>query len=307
MMRQRQTKCPAGKNRKTARALRRAALVLAMAVLALSFSAYAWFQASVVSSGNTIVAGTYAVDVSVSQLSSGTEEIANAPVNTVKDEAGDSTVTLTAGTGYLVTLTARGTVSTGYCVISDGTDTWYTDQIGTEANANSLSFKVYPDEQNITYTFTAHWGTPDQYDQTQRIENGGSIPRSSTEVTTEELPVQEETLAPDISTPTGDAGTGTDGQTSSGGSLTEEPSDVQQPQEAGSQETPPAGDNTGAESSAPDGGGTSSAPGEENQSGDVPEGTGETSSAPAGTESPAQSAVSSGGDSAPASSAAPVE
>ena len=64
-MRQRQTKCLMAKNRKTVRAMRRTVLVLAVAVLALTFSVYAWFQASVISKGNSITAGNYAIVVAV--------------------------------------------------------------------------------------------------------------------------------------------------------------------------------------------------------------------------------------------------
>ena len=39
--------------------------MLAVAVLALTFSVYAWFQASVVSKGNSITAGNYAIVVAV--------------------------------------------------------------------------------------------------------------------------------------------------------------------------------------------------------------------------------------------------
>ena len=117
--------------------------VLVVAVICYSVTVYAWFQASIVNSGNVIQATTY--DVTVTIAASNGQPISPA--------AGG--YELQANTEYTVILTAAGGASTGYCAIrpADG-KAIYTAPI---APGKSLSFTLIPDKTQ-SYIFTAAWG-----------------------------------------------------------------------------------------------------------------------------------------------------
>ncbi len=117
---------------------------LVIAAACYSVSVYAWFQASIVNSGNVIQTTTY--DIAVTIAEAGDKEI----------EAVDGVYHLKANTEYAVSLTAAGGGEKGgYCVIQpeDGA-LIYTEPI---APNQSLSFTLIPDKEQ-TYTFKAVWG-----------------------------------------------------------------------------------------------------------------------------------------------------
>lgn len=287
-MRQRQAKCLMAKNRKTVRAMRRTVLVLAVAVLALTFSVYAWFQASVVSKGNSITAGNYAIVVAVAVAAD--EGDAGSPTRI--DAESSYTFTAEPATIYTVTLRENGSVSTGYCRIVSGGQSWY-----AIPDSDSFQFTIYPSDPAATYTFTAYWGVPDSTAGTQ-ISAGESIgtPPDPSELPAEESPDGQ---TPDSSTPADGSQDGGDTQVP-GGSVPQQPGDAQQPSEGnGAQEVPPVEDDAGEKIPSSDG--DTSAPDGEAANPDVV--TGDTSPAQAGADSPAQDGGSGRTDSAAEGSA----
>lgn len=266
--------------------MRRTVLVLAVAVLALTFSVYAWFQASVVSKGNSITAGNYAIEVAVA------ENEGEAGLSESMDAESSYTFTAEPATIYTVTLRENGSVSTGYCRIESGGQSWY-----AIPDNDSFQFTIYPSDPAATYTFTACWGVPDSTAGTQ-ILAGGSIgtPPDPSELPAEESPDGQ---TPDSSTPADGSQDGGDTQVP-GGSVPQQPGDAQQPSEGnGAQEVPPVEDDAGEKIPSSDG--DTSAPDGEAANPDVV--TGDISPAQAGADSPAQDGGSGRTDSAAEGSA----
>lgn len=260
--------------------------MLAVAVLALTFSVYAWFQASVVSKGNSITAGNYAIVVAVAA----DEGDAGSPTRI--DAESRYTFTAEPATIYTVTLRENGSVSTGYCRIESGGQSWY-----AIPDNDSFQFTIYPSDPAATYTFTAYWGVPNSTAGTQ-IWAGGSIgtPPDQSELPAEESPDGQ---TPDSSTPADGSQDGGDTQVP-GGSVPQQPGDAQQPSEGnGAQEVPPVEDDAGEKIPSSDG--DASAPDGEAANPDVV--TGDTSPAQAGADSPAQDGGSGRTDSAAEGSA----
>lgn len=260
--------------------------MLAVAVLALTFSVYAWFQASVISKGNSITAGNYAIEVAVA--ANGRE--AGSPTRI--DAESSYTLTAKSSETYTVTLQKNGSVSTGYCKITSDGQSWY-----AIPDNDSFQFTIYPSDPVATYTFTAYWGVPDSTAGTQILagESIGTPPDPS------ELPAEEspDGQTPDSSTPAGGSQDGGDTQVP-GGSVPQQPGDAQQPSEGnGSQEVPPVEDDAGEKIPSSDG--DTSAPDGEAANPDVV--TGDTSPAQAGADSPAQDGGSGRTDSAAEGSA----
>ena len=131
-------------------------LIAAVAVLACSITVFAWFQANVTNTGNSITTTGYELTVAV------------------KNNNGDVAVTdnkcnLSANTSYTITLTAGDDgASTGYCEIATGENKWYTGQID---KGNTFTFTFVP-KTTGEYTFTAMWGT---YAETPNVENNGTL------------------------------------------------------------------------------------------------------------------------------------
>lgn len=263
--------------------------MLAVAVLALTFSVYAWFQASVVSKGNRITAGNYAIEVAVA--ANGGE--VGSPTSI--DAESSYTFTAEPATIYTVTLRENGSVSTGYCRIESGGQSWY-----AIPDSDSFQFTIYSSDPAATYTFTAYWGVPDSTAGTQILADGSiGTPPDQSELPAEESPDTDSGQTPDSSTPADGSQDGGDTQVP-GGSVSQQPGDVQQPSEGnGSQEVPPVEDDAGEKIPSSDG--DTSAPDGEAANPDVV--TGDTSPAQAGADSPAQNGGSGRTDSAAEGSA----
>lgn len=119
------------------RLLMPSAVGIALCMVCLAGSTWAWFSSSVQTAPQTIKAANYNIAVTVN----------GKPVS--------SPVTLEAGQIYKVTLTAAGNApSGGYCKVEGGTNPLYT---GTLLPGESLSFTLIPDDA-AGYTFTAVWG-----------------------------------------------------------------------------------------------------------------------------------------------------
>ena len=142
---------------------------LAVAVLCYSVTVYAWFSTSLVNTGNIITAATYGLDIVVKDENESTVQPSNGLYN------------LTGSQSYTVTLTKTGGASTGYCVVKEGENIYYTAPITTESP--TLTFTI---TKCGNYTFTAVWG---KYSGKADITNGYTIG-------TEQPETGEETPAP---------------------------------------------------------------------------------------------------------------
>lgn len=110
---------------------------IALCMVCLAGSTWAWFSASVQTAPQTIEAANFDIAVTVN----------GKPVS--------SPVTLEAGQIYKVTLTAAGNApSGGYCEVESGAVPLYTETILPD---RSLTFTLIP-ETEAAYTFTAVWG-----------------------------------------------------------------------------------------------------------------------------------------------------
>ena len=121
-------------------------VVFAAAVICYSATVFAWFQAGLSNTGNTIKAAEFSVSVSV-------KNEADNPVW----PAANGKYALIKNTAYSITLTGIGTAKNGYCKISDGNVTLYTANLQEQEN-RSMTFSYVPENSGY-YTFTACWGT----------------------------------------------------------------------------------------------------------------------------------------------------
>ena len=119
-------------------------VVFGVGIICYSATVFAWFQAGLSNTGNTIKAAEFSVSVSV------------------KDESADSvwpaangSYKLEGNTAYSITLTGGGNAKNGYCKISGGNVTLYTANIQEKG---SIKFSYVPENSGY-YTFTACWGT----------------------------------------------------------------------------------------------------------------------------------------------------
>lgn len=146
---------------------------IALCMVCLAGSTWAWFSASVQTVAQTIEAANF--DIAV----------------TVNGELVFSPVTLEAGQQYTVTLTATGNApSGGYCEVKGGAVPLYTETILPD---RSLTFTLIP-EKDAVYTFTAVWG---KYSSEADITDGYTIERAQpdTDAETSSLPTDAHNAA----------------------------------------------------------------------------------------------------------------
>lgn len=134
-------------------------VIFAAAIVFYSATVFAWFQAGLSNTGNTIKAAQFSVLV------------------TVKDEAdasvwpdSDGSYKLEGNTAYSITLTGGGNAKNGYCKISGGDVTLYTANIQENG---SIKFSYVP-ASGGDYIFTACWGTAPQ-DSGELVAEGSNI------------------------------------------------------------------------------------------------------------------------------------
>ena len=128
-------------------------LGISLCIICLAGLTWAWFTSSVTSSANTITAADFSVEIEFKQNES-----------VIQPETQNESYELNNGE-YEVTVTASGTVSTGYCKVelklSDTTTTYHTIQLypaGGDGKPKSVEFTV--DVSNISYLkITPQWGT----------------------------------------------------------------------------------------------------------------------------------------------------
>ena len=120
--------------------------------------AFAWFSINLEAKPQIIASANFNVSISILDGQ-------NEPVSPIAENS----YTLSAGQEYTVILTATGTASSGYCVVSSVSDAQ--QHIASLIAGETLQFKISPAEDE-QYTFTAAWGTsPKDAD----IENGTII------------------------------------------------------------------------------------------------------------------------------------
>lgn len=161
-------------------------LTLALSIACYGVTVFAWFQSELLNTGNTITSGTYSLIVTVDEKDT-----------TNKVPESDGSFALEVGKGYTVTITAVGTTN-GYCKISNGTDTWYTEAI---SGGETFTLTIYP-AVNASYIFTTVWGAP-QGDG--NLTSGAAIGEPPAESQEEpEVPVEEGITQPgdDVTNPT---------------------------------------------------------------------------------------------------------
>ena len=147
-------------------------LTIVLCLCGMSFSAYAWFSASVFSGISNISAANYNLLVSV------TDNNNNAVLLT------DNTFDAAARTEYSVTLRydSSCTADTGFCIINidnnfDGTidAAYHTSQITKDGG--ELKFKIHFDTP-AKVSFVAHWGEAVNYNYNNEIKNDGVLTQS---------------------------------------------------------------------------------------------------------------------------------
>lgn len=134
--------------------------IVIMCLAAMSITAYAYFSYNITSGSNIIKAANFDANVSIT-----IKDSSNDPVTVTKDgkvqtanlDAGKYTIELTKG---------NSTADTGFCVISIGDKTYYTDQIGVDVKKDLTDATVkfdlwlsYPTKLEVL----SHWGTSVYY------------------------------------------------------------------------------------------------------------------------------------------------
>lgn len=136
---------------------------IGICTVCLCGASWAWFNASVGSTMQTIKTPTYQFESII--VKSGDTVL----------QTSDGVYSLAANTGYTVEIKAIGTAgATGYCtlVINDNDSAKrYTAQISA---GNTFSFKIQANE-DASIKLTGNWGRRTSSDEGERIENGGGI------------------------------------------------------------------------------------------------------------------------------------
>lgn len=139
-------------------------VIFGVGIICYSATVFAWFQAGLSNTGNTIKAAEFSVSVSVK----------NEAAASVWPAANGS-YRLKENTAYSITLTGGGNAENGYCIISDGNNvTLYTANIQEKG---SIKFSYVPENSGY-YTFTACWGTAPE-DAGELITDGSKIGEKS--------------------------------------------------------------------------------------------------------------------------------
>ena len=122
-------------------------VIFGAAIVCYSATVFAWFQAGLLNTGNTIKAARFSVLVTVKD-----------ETNNIVPPESNGSYALVKNTVYSITITGDGNAENGYCKISDGNNvTLYTANIQEQEN-RSMTFSYVPENSGY-YTFTACWGT----------------------------------------------------------------------------------------------------------------------------------------------------
>ena len=122
-------------------------LAIFVCIVCLCSTTWCWFSDSAPSSDNRIaMASECLLEVTVAEDGTALADIENG-------------VELQAGVAYIVTLSLPADTASGYCVISAGTQTYYTDYIARHSDPvpKTVSFTLSVGTTQ-TVTFTPRWG-----------------------------------------------------------------------------------------------------------------------------------------------------
>lgn len=140
-------------------------VIFGAAIVCYSATVFAWFQAGLLNTGNTIKAARFSVLVTVKD-----------ETNNIVPPESNGSYALVKNTVYSITITGDGNAENGYCKISGGNVTFYTANIQKQKN-KSITFSYVP-ENSGDYTFTACWGTAPE-DAGELITDGAVIGEKS--------------------------------------------------------------------------------------------------------------------------------
>ncbi len=134
--------------------------IMVMCLAAMSITAYAYFSYNITSGSNIIKAAHFDANVSITIMDSNNDPITvtkDGKVQTANLDAGKYTIELTKG---------NSTADTGFCVISIGDNTYYTDQIGVDVKKDLTDATVKFDlwlSSPTKLEVLSHWGTSVYY------------------------------------------------------------------------------------------------------------------------------------------------
>ena len=139
-------------------------VVFGVGIICYSATVFAWFQAGLLNTGNTIKAARFSVLVTVKD-----------ETNNIVPPESNGSYALVKNTVYSITITGDGNAENGYCKISDGNNvTLYTANIQEKG---SIKFSYVP-ASGGDYIFTACWGTAPE-DAGELITDGSEIGEKS--------------------------------------------------------------------------------------------------------------------------------
>lgn len=134
--------------------------IMIMCLAAMSITAYAYFSYNVTSGSNIIKAANFEANVSITIMDSNDDPVTvtkEGKVQTANLEAGKYTIELGRG---------NSTAHKGFCVITIGDKTYYTDQIGVDVDKDltdaTVKFELWlssPTKIDVL----SHWGTSVYY------------------------------------------------------------------------------------------------------------------------------------------------
>lgn len=134
--------------------------IVIMCLAAMSITAYAYFSYNITSGSNIIKAANFEANVSITITDSNNDPVTvtkDGKVQTANLDAGKYTIELTKG---------NSTADTGFCVISIGDKTYYTDQIGVDVKKDLTDATVKFDlwlSSPTKLEVLSHWGTSVYY------------------------------------------------------------------------------------------------------------------------------------------------
>ncbi len=137
---------------------------VAVCLVAMSITAYAYFSTNVSSSSNSIKTAYFKAQISVKDKSDG-------DVNPSSSDDQKTVFTFNEPGIYTATIGKEScTAKTGFCIICVGEEKYYTQQIGVDRTAKneereSINLTLEVNTAGAIVTFESHWGTASCYNE----------------------------------------------------------------------------------------------------------------------------------------------
>ncbi|MBQ9761213.1 MAG: hypothetical protein IJW16_07675 [Clostridia bacterium] len=132
-------------------------LSILLCMVCLSAVTWAWFNGSVSSAPNTIETQSYVLTMQLRD-----SNLISVDLGT-PNAKGQYNLALKSGEQYTVILTAEGTGKNGYCKITVGEKSYYTNLVTIQNGVDTVStfqFKLdNTSEPTVNVSFDLHWGT----------------------------------------------------------------------------------------------------------------------------------------------------